>query len=264
MAQPGGVLPPRDAPARRPHGRLRGALLLRARADRSNPARDGSRATPGTTATPSCASAWTSSAAASAATTACSSTRTSTSTARRRPLGRRFLRQEHDADHAPAWLVGRPRHAGDDGRDRADSAARAGLRLVHALHRRVSDRRAGRAWRGRCDEVPVVLDAGAGADTGGVPRPSSGRRSTAATSARTCAHGTAASRNAERTWPHAPTREPHVSLADWLEEDGGRAAASATSGSTCRRTTRATCVGTHSSRSVTRAAQANPISGTLR
>ena len=43
--------------------------------------------------------------------------------------------------------------------------------------------------------------------------------STAATSARTSAPGTAASRSAART-SAAARREPHVSLADWLEADG--------------------------------------------
>ena len=53
--------------------------------------------------------------------TACSSTRTSTSTARAPPRGRRLLRQEHDADHARARLVGRARDARHRRRDRADA-----------------------------------------------------------------------------------------------------------------------------------------------
>ena len=49
----------------------------------------------------------------------------------RRPRGsgprrRRLLRQEHDADHAPARLVGRARHARHRRRARADAALRAG------------------------------------------------------------------------------------------------------------------------------------------
>ena len=41
--------------------------------------------------------------------------------------------------------------------------ARARLRLLPAVHRRVPDGRARRAGRPRCDEVPLVLVAGAGA-----------------------------------------------------------------------------------------------------
>ena len=57
-----------------------------------------------------------------------------------------------------------------DRRARADAAARRRLRLVHALHRRLPDRRARRAGHARRDAVPLVLDAGAGADPGGLPR----------------------------------------------------------------------------------------------
>ena len=46
----------------------------------------------------------------------------------------------------------------------------ARLRLVPPLHRRLPDRRARRAGRARLDEVPLVLDAGAGADPRGVSR----------------------------------------------------------------------------------------------
>ena len=48
-------------------------------------------------------------------------------------------------------------------------AARARLRLVPALHRRLPDGRARRARSARRDEVPLVLDAGARADSRGVP-----------------------------------------------------------------------------------------------
>ena len=82
----------------------------------------------------------------------------------RRARGRRLLRQEHDADHAHARLVGRARHARHRRRARADAAARRGLRQLHALHRRVPDRRARRARRARRDAVPLVLDADARAD----------------------------------------------------------------------------------------------------
>ena len=43
-------------------------------------------------------------------------------------------------------------------------AARARLRLVHALHRGLPDRRAGRAGRARLHALSLVLDAGAGGD----------------------------------------------------------------------------------------------------
>ena len=44
------------------------------------------------------------------------------------------------------------------------------LRLVHALHRGVPDRRARRARHARLDPLPVLLDAGAGVRAGAVPR----------------------------------------------------------------------------------------------
>ena len=115
----------------------------------------------------------------------------------RRPRGGgarrgRLLRQEHDADHAAARLLGRARHARHRRRARADAAARADCGDVPPLHRRLSDRRARRARRPRLDALPLVLDAGAGADSGGLPRARSAPRSTAATSARTSARGTAA------------------------------------------------------------------------
>ena len=87
-----------------------------------------------------------------------------------RALGRRLLRQEHDADHAPPRLVGRARHAGHHRRARGDAAARRGLRLLHALHRRVPDRRARRAGRARRDALPLVLDAVGRPVPRGVPR----------------------------------------------------------------------------------------------
>src|SRR5947209_7726454 len=59
--------------------------------------------------------------------------------------------------------MGRPRNARHRRRDRVDSAARARLRIVHALHRGVSDRCIGRAGNARLDTLPVVLDTGAGA-----------------------------------------------------------------------------------------------------
>ena len=96
----------------------------------------------------------------------------------RRRLARRhwFLRQEHAADHATLRLVGRPRDARDRRRDRAVVAARRRLRLVPTLHRRLPDGRARRAGDARLDALPLLLDAVAGRDPGGVPRAARGPR----------------------------------------------------------------------------------------
>ena len=87
----------------------------------------------------------------------------------RRTRGGRLLRQEHDADHAPprSWVV-----LGTLVTDVEIEPSRrsSGLRRVHALHRRVPDRRARRARRARRHALPLVLDAGARADPGGLPR----------------------------------------------------------------------------------------------
>ena len=130
-----------------------------------------------------------------------------------------LLREEHDADHADARLVGRAGHARHERRDRADAAARPRLRRLQALHRRVPDRRARRAGRPRRDALPLVLDAGRRAHTRGIPRATSARRCTAATSARTSARGTAASRSGAPAHPLPDGAEPHVSLLDWLTAD---------------------------------------------
>ena len=65
-----------------------------------------------------------------------------------------------------SWVVlGDARHRR---RDRAERPARARLRLLHPLHRRLPDGRPGRARRRRRDEVPLLLDAGARAP---IPEP---------------------------------------------------------------------------------------------
>ena len=97
--------------------------------------------------------------AASAATTACSSTRTSMWTGGGVPLRRRLLRQEHDADHAEARLLGRARDARDDRCSRADAAASSRLRVPPPLHRRLSDGRARRAGSPGHQCLSLVLDA---------------------------------------------------------------------------------------------------------
>ena len=132
-------------------------------------------------------------------------------------VGRRLLRQEHDADHAASRVLGRARDARHGRRDRALRAARARLRLVHALHRRLPDRSARRARHARLDALPLVLDAGARRRSPRSTAASSEPRSTAATSARTSARGTAGSRSAARTRFRRPDAEPHVSLVEWLE-----------------------------------------------
>ena len=116
----------------------------------------------------------------------------------RRPRGggalrRRLLRQEHDADHAPPRLVGRARDARHRGRARADAAAARRLRLVHALHRRLPDRRARRARRRSTRRSASRTGRRCPSRSPRPTAPRSARRSTAATSARTSARGTAAS-----------------------------------------------------------------------
>ena len=78
-----------------------------------------------------------------------------------------------------------------------------------------------------------------------------GDRSTAATSARTSARGTAASRSGAPATRCRAGAEPNVSLVEWLEARRRRAARAATSACTCRATTAATCSATRSSRSAT-------------
>ncbi len=139
----GGLVPSGAAARRRPHGRLRGALLLRARtAARSGRGSPGPVHLAGLVRGP-----------ARRARRARTSPRWPVPRLRRlqrarRPRGRRsrgsgVLRQEHDGDHAPLRLLGRARNARHGRRDRVDAGPRARLRLLPALHRRVSDGRAG-------------------------------------------------------------------------------------------------------------------------
>ena len=205
----------------RAHGDLGGALLLRRRRRRPAPAKAASPATRGPTATRSCASGSTRSAGGSAATY-------------------RVLVDENDhvdregavragvAFYGKNTLAITRRHGSwvvlgtlvSDRARRAVRAARRRLRLVHALHRRLPDRRARRAGDARLDPLPLLLDAGAGCDSRRATAPSSARPSTAATSARTSARGTAASRSGGRDVQPPPGAEPAVSLLDWLEADG--------------------------------------------
>ena len=184
------------------------ALCYYADADDPGPGKAASPATRGPTATPSCARSSTRSAAGSAATTASSSTRTTTSTARApcAPASRSTARTRSRSRAATARGSCSARSSAT--RRRAVRAARCGLRLVHALHRRLPDRRARRAGHARLDPLPLVLDAGAGRDPGRLPRRARAHPSTAATSARTSARGTAASRSGARGSRRRPTPSP--------------------------------------------------------
>ncbi len=131
----------------------------------------------------------------------------------RRPRGCRscrggVLREEHDGDHASVRVMGRSRDAGHGRGDRTDAATRARLRIVPALHRRVSNRCARRAWRARRDEVPLVLDASSRSRFPSITGPTWKAASTAATSARTCARGIGGSRNGVAS-TSTPTRDRH-------------------------------------------------------
>ena len=150
-------------------------------------------------------------------------------------------------------LLGRPRHARDRRRDRAERPARPRLRLVPPLHRRVPDRRARRARRRSTRPA---------ASRTGRSRPSRSRRSsasrselrcTAATSARTSAPGTGGSRSAALGEPLPRGAEPRRLARRLARVARRRSCVSATTASTSRGTTRATCAATRSSRPGTRA-----------
>ena len=132
------------------------------------PTRVACRATRGATSTHCYASGSNGSVVRSAARTASSSTRTTTSTVKppsvraSRSTGRTRWRSRGDTG------LGRPRSARHGRRDRAVSGSRARLRLVSSLHRRLPDGCARRARCARRDEVPFVLDAGAGSRARGV------------------------------------------------------------------------------------------------
>ena len=211
----GGLLPSREAAsaARARSSRRRSATTRRARA-RSR-ARGACRATRGATPTPSSASGSTSSAARLGG---------ALPRARRREPARR----PRGAPRAPGvgfygknTLLITRRHGSwvvlgtlvTDVEVEATPPLELDCGACRALHRRVPDRRARRAGRARLDALPLVLDAGAGADPGGRTAPSSARRSTAATSARTSARGTAASRSGAPATPlrTAPSRSSRSS-----------------------------------------------------
>ena len=145
----------------------------------------------------------------------------------------------------------------------------ARLRPLHALHRRLPDGRARRAGRARCDEVPLVLDAGARARS---------RRRTASelgASVYGCDicqdvcpwnHGVERRR---RDLPLPAESTPTVSLVEWLSAGRSTSSSTASSASTSRATIPAGCAATPSSRSATwatrrTAAAVEPYAGSRR
>ena len=242
------AIPRRCSTARAPSSRRRSATTPRPRSRRRATA--ACRATPGATRTRSCASGSTRSAGGSAASTACSSTRTSTSTARRPSApgvgfygkNTMVITRRHGSWVVLGTLV-------TDRRARGDAAARPDCGTctlcIDACPTDALDEpgeldatRCLSYWTQSPRPIPDEYPRGA-------RRP----RSTAATSARTSARGTAGSRSGARASARRP-REPIVSLVDWLEADDDELAG-ATTGSSSRATTRATCAGTRSSRSGT-------------
>ena len=127
----------------------------------------------------------------------------------------RLLRQEHDADHAPARLVGRARHA----RHRREIEPTPPLELDCGSCRSASTpaRRARSTTGGaRRDALPLLLDAGAGADPRAVSR---GARRTGLR-LRHLPGRLPWNRGIERRRAgreRRGRRAPHVSLVDWLE-----------------------------------------------
>ena len=140
-----------------------------------------------------------------------------------------------------------------DRRAGSDAAARRGVRLLHALHRRVPDRRARGAGRARRDALPLVLDAVGRPDPRGVPR---GARRPRLRLRHLPGRLPVEPRRREAACGASGRRRRATRLARRLAAGGRRRArASATTASSCRATTRATCAGTRSSRSATQASE---------
>src|SRR5256886_16065808 len=169
-----GVVPSRDAAARRPHRRVGGALLLAPRAGAPRRARPAAalhvvrrvRAAAGEARRARAEAGW-------------GVPGPRRRKPARRPRGgctqrRRLLRQEHAPDHAPARLLGRARDAHPGRRARADPAAGPRLRRGPALHRSAPYGRSRRAGNARLDALSLLLDAGARAAAGPVPRRAGG------------------------------------------------------------------------------------------
>ena len=215
-------MPSRAAAPGRAHRRLRGALLLRARARAGAGGGPPARATRGATTTPSSAT-------------------------KLDALGRRLggayrvlvdANQHVDREGAAragvgfygkntllitprARLVGRARHARHRRRDRGDAAARARLRLLPPLHRRLPDGRARRAGRARREPLPLLLDAGAPPDSRSRTARSSGASVYGCDICQdVCPWNRGVEKRRAATAP-AGDAAPTVSLVDWLERDGG-------------------------------------------
>ena len=163
--------------------------------------------------------------------------------------GPRVLGAQHDGDRARRGVVRRARRDRHGRRARARRRARAArLRLLHALPRRLPDRRADRAGRARRDALPLDDDAGARADARGarggargprlrlrhlpgrLPVERRARRAAAPTCPSTRARGS-----------RSPTGSSCRTTSCW----------SATRTSTCPSAIRATCAATRSWRSAT-------------
>ena len=162
--------------------------------------------------------------------------------------GRRLLRQEHDADHRAARLVGRSRHARHRGGARADAADATpdAARAPAASTRARRARSTSRACSTRRRASPTGRRSRARSPSATARR--SARRSTAATSARTSARGTAASRGAG---PRSPRTAPPTSTSSRGSARSSASTRTCSRGSTCRGTIRAGCGETRSSRSGT-------------
>ena len=101
----------------------------------------------------------------------------------------------------------------------------ARLRRLPPLHRRLPDRRARRAGHARRDALPLVLDAGAGADPPEEYRAELGAQ---VYGCDICQDVCPWNRGVEKRRAGEPLpagREPHVSLVDWLARRPRRAAA---------------------------------------
>ena len=173
----------------------------------------------------------------------------------RRPRRRRARRAgvlgaQHDGDRARRGLLRRARRDRDGCRARAGTRARAtGLRVLHAVPRRLPDRRADRAGRARRHALPVDHDAGARCGPGGARRRPRGSR--------------VRLRHLPGRVPveHGPCRpssrsSPRIRGRGCRWPTGwscpARSCSPGTRTSTCPTATRATCVATRSSRSATR------------
>ena len=212
------AIPRRCSPARAASSRRRSATGRPSR--RSSRARADSRATRGSDAYAELRERLDAARrSASAAPTACSSTRTSTSTARPpRAAGVGFygkntmlITRRHGSWVVLGTLV-------TDVELEPSPPLDARLRLVHALHRGLPDRRARRAGGARRDQVPLVLDAGAGADSRALSR----RARREVYGCDICQDVCPWNRGVEKRRAGEPLpagAEPHVSLVDWLEAD---------------------------------------------